>query len=168
MKTHLPDNALLPTNIPPPSLNVALPVLTSHLPTLPFLPLGQAQSFPPHSPLAGPSTPPFSETLNALPDANYVSHMPAIFTQQLCHEQELLEDQCQHDAERIQNEKRAKQSVVIYAWNRMPPPPLIRMFQAGFTWPFFVLTLKILSHVGLADTADNGALQMYETASLGA
>jgi hypothetical protein len=94
--------------------------------------------------------------------------MPAIFTEQLRREQELLEDQRQRDADRIQNEKRAKQSVVIYAWNQDASPPLIRMFQAGFTWPFFVLTPSILSLVGLADAADHGGLQMYETASLGA
>jgi len=94
--------------------------------------------------------------------------MPAIFTDQLRREQELLEDQRQRDAERIQNEKRSKQSVIVYAWNQDASPPLIRMFQAGFTWPFFVLTPQILSFVGLTDTADRGGLQMYETASLGA
>ena len=92
--------------------------------------------------------------------------MPAIFTEQLRREQELLEDQRQLDADRIQNEKRTKQSVVIYAWNQDASPPLIRMFQAGFTWPFFVLTPSILSLLGLADAARHGGLQMYETASL--
>jgi len=48
-------------------------------------------------------------------NARYVSHMPAIFTEQLRREQELLEDQRQRDADRIQNKKRSKQSVVIYA-----------------------------------------------------
>ena len=171
MKTHLPDNAPPPTNTPPLSLN-ALPALASlpHQPLSLSLPLAQAQLLPPHSPVAGPSesTPPSTQTVNALPDARYVSHMPAIFTDQLRREQELLEDQRQRDAERIQNEKRSKQSVVVYAWNQDASPPLIRMFQAGFTWPFFVLTPKILSFVGLADTADRGGLQMYETASLGA
>ena len=94
--------------------------------------------------------------------------MPAIFTEQLRREQELLKDQRQRDANRIQNEKCAKQSVVIYAWNQDASPPLIRMFQAGFAWPFFMLTPSILSLVGLAHTADHGGLQMYETASLGA
>jgi len=167
VKTHLPDNAPPPTNTPPLSLN-ALPALAPlpHRPLSLSLPLAQAQLLPPHSPVAGPSksTPPSTQTVNALPDARYVSHMPTIFTDQLRREQELLEDQRQCDAERIQNEKRSKQSVVVYAWNQDASPPLIRMFQAGFTWPFFVLTPKILSFVGLADTADRGGLQMYETA----
>lgn len=170
VKTHFPDKAPPSTNIPPPSLGVALPTLASppHQPPSLSLPLAQAQSFLPRPPVAGPSTLPSSETLDALPDARYVSHMPTIFTEQLRREQELLEDQRQRDAERIQNEKRAKHSVVIYAWNKDASPPLIRMFQAGFTWPFFVLTPRVLSLVGLAEAADHGGLQMYETASLGA
>jgi hypothetical protein len=171
VKTHLPGNVPPPTNIPPPSLN-ALPTVATlpHQPLSLSLPPAQAQLLPPHSPVAGPSksTPLSKEIITAVPDARYVSHMPAIFTDQLRREQELLEVQRQCDAERIQNEKRSKQTVVVYAWNQDASPPLIRMFQAGFTWPFFVLTPKILSFVGLADTADRGGLQMYETMSLGA
>ncbi|EDR08939.1 uncharacterized protein LACBIDRAFT_326574 [Laccaria bicolor S238N-H82] len=89
------------------------------------LPLAQ-ESLPPHSPVAGPSksTPPSTETINALPDARYASHMPAILTDQLRREQELLEDRRQRDAEHIQNEKRSKQSIVVYAWNQDASPLL--------------------------------------------
>jgi len=128
MKTHLPDNAPPPTNTPLLSLN-ALPALAPlpHRPLSLSLPLAQAQLLLPHSPVAGPSksTPPSTQTINALPDARYMSHMPTIFTDQLRREQELLEDQCQCDTECIQNEKRSKQSVVVYAWNQDASPPLI-------------------------------------------
>ncbi|EDR05796.1 uncharacterized protein LACBIDRAFT_329390 [Laccaria bicolor S238N-H82] len=139
VKTHLPDKVSPPTNVPPPSLD-SLPALASlpHQPPSSLLPLAQAQSLPPQSP------------------------------DQLCCKQELLEDRHQRDAECIQNEKCSKQSLIVYTWNQDASPPLIQLFQAGFTWPFFILTTEIISLIGLADAADHGGLQMYETASLGA
>ena len=94
--------------------------------------------------------------------------MPAIFTEQLRREQEMLEEQRQLDMERTQNESRAKRNITVYAWSEDASPPLIRMFQAGFTWPFFILTPGVLSLVGLADATDSRGLQLYDTASLGA
>jgi len=57
---------------PPPLPNIDLPALTllTHQP-----PSAEAQQFPPHSPVADPSTLPPTETLDALPDACYMSHM---------------------------------------------------------------------------------------------
>jgi len=146
----------------PPSLTPAAPALP-HPPASLCLPLAQAQPFPPPLPVPGPSTSPSIETLNALPDARYLHRKPR-------HEQEFLEDQPRRDTERNPNEKRTKQSVTIYAWNQDPSPRLIRVFHAGFTWPFFVLTPRILSLIGLADAAGCRSLQIYETVapSLGA
>ncbi|KAG6824017.1 hypothetical protein H0H92_008255, partial [Tricholoma furcatifolium] len=79
----------------------------------PSIPTQQTLS-PPVPSNAAPST-----SRNALPDPRYASHMPPIFTEQWEREQQLREERRCADAARIEGVKRAKHTVVVYAWSEV-------------------------------------------------
>ena len=50
----------------------------------------------------------------------------------------------------------------MHAWKPLTTEPESQLIQKGFTWPFFKLSPPILSVIGLQDSADSGALQVYD------
>lgn len=50
----------------------------------------------------------------------------------------------------------------MHAWKPLTTEPESQLIQKGFTWPFFKLSPPILSIIGLQDSADSGALQVYD------
>ncbi|KAG6805813.1 hypothetical protein H0H92_013904, partial [Tricholoma furcatifolium] len=75
--------------------------------------------------------------------------MPPIFTEQWEREQQLREERRCADAARIEGVKRAKHTVVVYAWSEESSPPTIMEFQEGFTYPYFILTPTILNDLNI-------------------
>jgi len=100
--------------------------------------------------------------LDARPNARFASHLHPIYTTQLAYEYELRERQRRHDADRITSSKRAKEEVTVFSWSSNDDQPSMRVFQTGFTWPYFVLTTAILSSIGLSGACERQDLQIYE------
>jgi hypothetical protein len=94
-----------------------------------------------------------------LRNARFVSHMPAIFTEQWQREQELQEEKRKQDAHRALVTERAAHSAIIYAWSEDGKSPEVHEFQSGFTWPYFSLTAHILSTVNLMSS--DSRVQLY-------
>ncbi|KAF8802795.1 hypothetical protein BYT27DRAFT_7215152 [Phlegmacium glaucopus] len=84
-----------------------------------------------------------SQPLDARPDPRFASHLLPIYVESLAREQTLELSKSKLDAERITSAKQAAQ-------------------KKGFTWPFVKLSLAILSLIGLQQSAELGALQIYD------
>ena len=105
--------------------------------------------------------------LDANPNPRHASHMPAIFTEQVRHEQELTEAKRWTDAEWIACESKAKRSVVIYSWAEDGEPPNVHQFQGGFTWPYFIINDDVLATLELSTShstnqPSNPHVQLYQ------
>ncbi|KAG2095666.1 uncharacterized protein F5147DRAFT_778570 [Suillus discolor] len=104
---------------------------------------------------AGPSRTIVSSSQPKWAAPRYATQMPAIFTQQNAHEEELQEDRCQQDLERVQAAQREKNTVVVYAWSEDGIEPVIYEFQDGFKLPNFSFSLDILRKLGMVSHSDN-------------
>ncbi|KAF8885198.1 hypothetical protein BD779DRAFT_1673833 [Infundibulicybe gibba] len=88
--------------------------------------------------------------------------MPAVFTQQIAVEQGLEERQRALDAERLDNIQKTKNCVIGYAWTIKSPEAVVFEFQGGFTFPYFVITLDVLSNLELPIAGDdNPCVKLY-------
>ncbi|KAF8240481.1 hypothetical protein L208DRAFT_1213320, partial [Tricholoma matsutake] len=86
-----------------------------------------------------------------------VSHMPPIFTDQYCREQELHKKNRVIEAERQRRAKLSKQGIVVYAWTEDNELPTVQELQEGFMWPYLVLSGDVLSDLRL----DGLHVQLY-------
>ncbi|KAF8810913.1 hypothetical protein BYT27DRAFT_7221760 [Phlegmacium glaucopus] len=103
-----------------------------------------------------------SHPLDAHPDAHFASHLLPIYVESLAREQTLELSKSKLDAEQITSAKQAAQKITVHAWRPHITEPESRQIQKGFTWLFFKLSLAILSLLGLQQSAELGALQMYD------
>lgn len=99
---------------------------------------------------------------DAQPDPCFASHLLPIYIESLAQEQSLELAKSKLDAERIASAKQAAEKVTVHAWKPLTTEPESQLIQKGFTWPFFKLSPPILSIIGLQDSADSGALQVYD------
>ncbi len=83
----------------------------------------------------------------------YASQMRPVHTAQLNHEYMLMETQRQESANRLASMKKAKETVVVHAWSVEDEAPIVRSFQDGFTWPYFSLSIDIISQLSLSESA---------------
>ncbi|KJA25528.1 hypothetical protein HYPSUDRAFT_134644 [Hypholoma sublateritium FD-334 SS-4] len=144
VKTHKPLVELTPSSQPP------------TIPTPPSS--GQQVSQPlPIVPNLERNTPPLSTT------PIYASQMRPVHTAQLNHEYMLMETQRQESANRLASMKKAKETVVVHAWSVEDEAPIVRSFQDGFTWPYFSLSIDIISQLSLSESAQQRSLQKYDT-----
>ncbi|KAF8204613.1 hypothetical protein BJ912DRAFT_938851 [Pholiota molesta] len=132
--------------------------MTAHTPPLPAL--------SPSTPAITTFTPahfssPDLQSLDARPNPRFRSHMPPIFTEQWQREQELLEEQQRTESQQKVHAALVKNTVTVYAWLENSMPPMIQDFQGSisFTWPYFPLSLSILSTVLL--TGPDKCVQLY-------
>ena len=117
----------------------------------------------PLQPCAAPAAVlPVPQPLDARPDPRFASHVLPIYVESLAREQSLELAKSKLDAERIASAKQAAEKVTMHAWKPLTTEPESRLIQKGFTWPFFKLSPPILSMIGLQDSADSGALQVYD------
>ncbi|KAF8806654.1 hypothetical protein BYT27DRAFT_7041765, partial [Phlegmacium glaucopus] len=93
----------------------------------------------------------------------FASHMTPIFTQQWATEQELREKQRQYDASRIENARKAKHTVMIYAWTEEDTDPNIVQFQEGFTWPYFEINDHVLDLADISPLPANRQFKVFNT-----
>lgn len=82
-------------------------------------------------------------------------------------DQELRDTRRVEDACRRESERRAKQTVKVFAWTSNGCEPTVSSFQSGFVWPFFNLSYDVLYVVGLLEASDNHLLEMYDSSGFG-
>ena len=111
--------------------------------------------------------PPSCAPVDTCADPPYASQMPPVFTQQYAQEQELAEQHRLLDAEWLVNTQHACHHVLAYCWpkvccylhllavtnildvqNRSEPTTVL--FQDGFQWPHFILTIDVLCELDLS------------------
>lgn len=63
-----------------------------------------------------PNQNPVPTSIDPRPNPRYVSHLPAIFTEQYQREQELQEETRRLEAQRQEHAKISKHSIIVYAW----------------------------------------------------
>ncbi|KJA22379.1 hypothetical protein HYPSUDRAFT_202183 [Hypholoma sublateritium FD-334 SS-4] len=124
---------------PPPN-----PAIPSSLSTNPCL-------LPNHLPPRSQQTLPTTMSATAV-QPTFSSHMSPIFTQQMASEQELQAKRRTSEMAKVENARRAKHTVIAYAWTQENADPNIVKFQAGFTWPHFEINQDILEDLDLATT----------------
>lgn len=133
---------------------------------IPDVDVTHAPLAPPLPALVGPSSIPAVDVLDARPHPRIVSHLRPIYTEQLALEYELREKKRMEDEARLTSAKRAKERVIVYAWSLPDEPPLVHAVQGGFSWPYFDLSLQLLTRVGLDHALGRQALQMYDDEGL--
>jgi len=74
---------------------------------------------------------------------------------------ELQEEKHQQEVQRIENERRLRQTVKVFAWTLDGQEPIVRHFQSGFVWPFFNLSYFVLECVGLLEAINKNLLKQY-------
>ena len=165
-KRHLVSTAAVPASSQPVTSTLQPPTqhFTSSSQPTPFFTTAAYQSsctaIPPVSNISDKSR--SMEILDARPNPRFASHLHPIYTKQLAYEYELRERQRSDDADRIASSKRAKEEVTVFSWSSNNDQPSMRVFQTGFTWPYFVLTTAILSSIGLSGACERQDLQIYE------
>ena len=103
-----------------------------------------------------------SQPLDAWPNPRFTSHLLPIYVESLAQEQVLELSKSKLDAKHITSAKQAVQKVTVHAWRPHIAEPESCQIQKGFTWPFFKLSLAVLSLVGLQQSVESGTLQMYD------
>ena len=117
----------------------------------------------PLQPCAAPAAVlPVPQPLDARQDPCFASHLLPIYVESLAQEQSLELAKSKLNAKRIASAKQAAEKVTVHAWKPLTTEPESQLIQKGFTWPFFKLSPPILSMIGLQDSADSGALQVYD------
>ena len=153
-KHKVATNLPLPPTVP--SLPVQYNLTTAQVP----LPPAKLTSLPPRS---TPTTVPSSnQPLDARPDPRFASHLRPIYVDSLAREQALELAKSKLDAERIASAKQAAQKVTVHAWVPNATEPESRHIQKGFIWPFFKLSMEILTLLELQHTVESGSLQVYD------
>ncbi|KJA20095.1 hypothetical protein HYPSUDRAFT_142688, partial [Hypholoma sublateritium FD-334 SS-4] len=156
-KTHKTTVDAPANQFPPPSFDTAPNQLS--LPTVDLAPLQPRQPDPASIPTTNSSQP-----LDAHPNPCFASHLLPIYVESLAHEQALELSKSKLDAEWIASARQAVQKVTVHAWRPYLTAPESCQIQKGFTWPFFMFSSAMLSLVGLQQSAELGALQMYNVA----
>jgi hypothetical protein len=79
----------------------------------------------------------------------------------LTRDHELREEKRHQEIKRLENERRAKQTVKVFAWPSNGLEPVVAHIQTGFVWPFFNVSYFVLECVGLVEANNKNCLEYF-------
>ena len=126
---------------------------------LPSLPTAPALS-------AKPTVPP-TNAVDSQINPRFSSQLQPVFADTLARDFQLREEKRREDIRRLDSERRAKQTVKVFAWTANNRDPCVCSFQSGFVWPFFNLSYYVLETIGLLAAGDKHALEVYDGGECG-
>ena len=91
----------------------------------------------------------------------FSSPLSPAFLEALAHDQKLREEKCIQEARRIDDERKVRQTVKVFAWSLHGREPVVAHIQAGFVWPFFNISYFVLDCVGLGGLGDKKYLEYF-------
>lgn len=107
---------------------------------------------------SGPST--SSSSADIQP--RFSSPLSPAFLEALTRDHELREEKRHQEIKRFENERRAKQTVKVFAWSCNGQEPVVAHIQTGFIWPFFNVSYFVLECVGLVEASDKNCLEYFD------
>ena len=145
--TDLPSSSASPATTSAPLVALPSVVTPALVPLAPPFPMASSVAVLP------------TEAPDVLP--RFSSLLGPAFSDTLARDFELREERRLQEATRIENERRVKQTVKVFAWTLNGQEPTVCHFQSGFIWPFFNISYSVLECVGLIKASDKNSLEYY-------
>ena len=117
-------------------------------------------SVPTTIPALLPSSPPTSSNPADIHPC-FSSPLSPAFLDVLARDHELREEKRFQEVKRLENERRAWQTVKVFVWRSNGQEPIVAHFQTGFIWPFFNVSYFVLERVGLVEPTDTNRLEYF-------